>query len=238
MQAADIPMVLALSLSSFVALAVLTRLMGNRQMSQLTMMDYVVGISIGSIAAEMAARPDADNWFGLIAMAVYAGLAILLNVLNDKSLRVRALVLGKPTVLWERGTLYYNNLRGAKMDLTEFLTQCRQAGYFDLSQLELVLLEVNGKLSFLPVEGARPLTPADMGMTPKQSRPAIPVVMDGALLSSQLRLSGNDESWLQKQLAAQGYAELDDILLATVDADNALAVYEKNEDKDARVYFR
>lgn len=233
----DLLQVLVLSLVSFAALSVLTKLMGNRQMSQLTMMDYVVGISIGSIAAEMASHPEGESWYGLIAMAIYAGLAIFLNVLNDKSVRARQVILGKPTVLLEHGVLYYNNLKQAKLDLCEFLTECRGAGYFDLSQLELVLLEFNGKLSFLPAETERPLTPADMNLAPTQSKPAIPVVMDGVLLSRQLKLSGNDEKWLEKQLALQGFKELHDVLLATVDANNALAIYEKNEDRESREYF-
>ncbi|MEG0124531.1 MAG: DUF421 domain-containing protein, partial [Clostridia bacterium] len=77
---ADLFQVIADSVCSLAALFVLTKLLGNRQMSQLTMFDYIIGISIGSIAAEMASHPDGDSWFGLVAMGVYAGIALLMNV--------------------------------------------------------------------------------------------------------------------------------------------------------------
>ncbi|MEG0639095.1 MAG: DUF421 domain-containing protein [Clostridia bacterium] len=237
MMLADLFQVIADSVCSLAALFVLTKLLGNRQMSQLTMFDYIIGISIGSIAAEMASHPDGDSWFGLVAMGIYAGIALLMNVLTDKFRRFRLLVMGAPTVLYDRGTLYYNNLKKAKLDLSELMTQCRGAGYFDLAQLQLVLLEVNGKLSFLPNEGGRPLTPADMQMKPKQSRPAIAVIMDGELLKERLKLTGNTEGWLEKQLEAQGFKEVGDILMATVDVDNALAIYEKNEDRESKGYY-
>lgn len=234
---ADAAQVLLLSVVSFVFLFFVTKLMGNRQMSQLTLFDYIAGITIGSLAGEMALRPDPESWLGLLAMGVYAGATLLINVLNDHSRTARRFFLGAPIVLYDRGTLYFNSLKKARLDLTEFLTECRCAGYYDLSQLQMVILEVNGKLSFLPNELDRPLTPKDMQLAPVQSRPTIAVVMDGVLLKERLKATGNDENWLRKQLEAQGYQGVRDLLLATVDADNALSVYERNEDQHSRGYF-
>ena len=146
----DFGLVLVYSLGSLVWLFVLTKLMGNRQMSQLTLFDYIIGISIGSIAAEMASHPEEDAWLGLIAMTIYALVAVGFNVLNDKSLKARRVLIGSPLVLLDHGRLYRQNLKRAKLDLNELLAECRSAGYFDLSELEMILMEVNGKLSFLP----------------------------------------------------------------------------------------
>lgn len=152
----DFGLVLVYSLGSLVWLFVLTKLMGNRQMSQLTLFDYIIGISIGSIAAEMASHPEEDAWLGLIAMTIYALVAVGFNVLNDKSLKARRVLIGSPLVLLDHGQLYRQNLKRAKLDLNELLAECRSAGYFDLSELEMILMEVNGKLSFLPVSQNRP----------------------------------------------------------------------------------
>ncbi len=238
MEFSDLLFVILQSTAAFFVLFILTKFMGNRQMSQLTTLDYIIGISIGSIAAEMAVHPETDSWLGIPAMGVFALLAVVMNVIDDKSIRLRGKILGTPTVLYERGTLYYNNLKKSKLDLSELLTECRGAGYFDLSQLELIIMEVNGKLSFLPIEAQRPLTPGDMNLAPKQSRPAIPVIMDGAVLTAQLKTSGNDENWLKKQIEIQGFSDCKDILLAMVDDGNMLTIYEKNEDKEARSYYR
>lgn len=233
----DLQQVVLYSVSSLVVLFILTKLMGNRQMSQLTMFDYVIGISIGSLAAEMASHPEPESILGLVAMVIYAGISILINVINDKSRKFRHFVLGDPLILYDHGTLYYNNLKKAKMDLTEFMTACRNAGYFDLAQLQIILMEINGKLSFLPNEENRPLTPADMQMSPQQSRPVIAVVMDGVVLPERLKTTGNNEAWLTKQMELQGFKNPADILLATVDSNNALAIYEKNEDRNAKRYY-
>lgn len=219
--------IVLLSIISIIVLFVLTRLMGNRQISQLTMFDYVAGISIGSIAAEMAVKPEPKSWYGLLAMALYAGATILSNWLNSKSRKARSLILGEPLVLLDKGKLYDSSLKKAKLDLTEFLTECRVGGYFDLSQLETVLMEVNGRLSFLPKESARPLTPEDMRLSPQQSRLPIAVVMDGVLLPERLRMSGNTEGWLRHQLELQGYKNTASVLLACVDSQNNLSVYAK-----------
>lgn len=233
----DLGHVVLLSFFSLLVLFILTKLMGKRQMSQMSLFDYIVGISIGSLAAEMASHPDEESWLGLASMVIYAGVAILINVWDDKSRKVRHFVQGDPLILFDHGTLYYNNLKKAKMDLNEFMTECRNSGYFDLALLQLIVMESNGKLSFLPNEMNRPLTPADMQMQPKQSRPVVAVITDGVVLPERLKATGNTESWLYKQMESQGFKDPSDIFLATVDADNALAIYEKNEDRVEKRYY-
>lgn len=233
----DLGQVVLFSLISIVTLFGLTKLMGKRQVSQLTLFDYIAGISIGSIAADMAMHPDPEGWYGLLAMAIYAGFTILLNLVDDKSIRLRRFLLGEPMILYDNGTLYYQNLKKARLDLTEFLTECRASGYFDLSKLHMIILEVNGKLSFLPMESDRPLTPTDMQLSVKQQRPVITVIMDGALQPESLHATGNDENWLRKQLKLQGFHSEKEILLATIDTENNLALYEKNEDAKSKSYY-
>ncbi len=234
---AELWRVVCLSTASIVALFALTKILGNRQMSQLTMFDYIAGISIGSIAAEMALRQEGNGWLGLVAMAVYAGFTLLLNWLDSKSVHLRRVLLGEPLVLYEQGTLYFNNLKKARLDLTEFLTECRNGGYFDLAKLHMVILEVNGKFSFLPVEAERPATPRDMQLPVKQQRPVINVIVDGKIQHGGLQATGNDEAWLGKQLQLQGFSTEKDIFLGTVDTENQLVLYEKNEDRQSTPYY-
>ena len=163
----DLLHVAVTSLVSLAAMFLLTKLMGNKQVSQMNLFDYVVGITIGSIAAEMATELDTPE-NSLLAMAVYAVAAVCISLLTNKSLRVRQLMTGKPLILMDGGTLYRENLKIAKMDLSEFLMYCRIGGYFDLSQIQTALLEHNGTVTFLPVELQRPATPADLSLQPDQ----------------------------------------------------------------------
>ena len=127
----EILYVIALSLGSIVAIFILTKLMGYRQMSQMSMFDYINGITIGSIAAEMATSLEENFVQPLVAMIVYAMSALMLSWIGSKSIRARRVIEGKPLVLMDHGKLYRENLKKAKIDVTEFLVQCRVNGYFD-----------------------------------------------------------------------------------------------------------
>ena len=127
--------IIALSIGSILAIFILTKLLGYRQMSQMSMFDYINGITIGSIAAEMATSLENNFTQPLTAMIVYALAALLLSWLGTKSIKARRLIEGTPLVLMNNGELYRENLKKAKIDVTEFLVQCRGQGYFDVSKL-------------------------------------------------------------------------------------------------------
>lgn len=126
----DLLKITALSFGSVIFLFILTKLMGNKEMSQLSMFDYIIGITIGSIAAEMATALENDFMQPLVAMAVYAIVSIIISILSYKSLKVRRIISGNSLILLDNGELYRNNFKKAKLDLNEFLMQCRTARIF------------------------------------------------------------------------------------------------------------
>ncbi len=220
----DIGQVALTAVGSFIVLFLLAKLMGNREMSQLSMFDYINGITIGSIAAEMATSLESDFLKPLTAMIIYAGLSVLLALITNKFMKVRRFVEGTAMILYDNGKLYESNLKKAKMDLSEFLTLCRNSGYFNLANIQTAVMEANGKISFLPVSKQRPATPQDMNLNPPQEKLVINVVMDGKILMKNLQVTGNDTQWLSKQLDAQ-HVKLADVFLATCDSNNNLSVY-------------
>ncbi len=226
--------IIALSSGSIIAIFILTKLMGYRQMSQMSMFDYIIGITIGSIAAEMATSLESSFIQPLTAMIIYALAALLLSRLSMKSIKARKVIEGKPLVLLKDGELYRENLRKAKIDVTEFLEQCRVSGYFDISKLEAAILEGNGKISFLPKASDRPVTPSDMQLSPKQDYLVANVILDGKVMWKNLEHTGNDEKWLQNQIKGQGAKKIEDVLLATCDAFNQVTVYLKENKKEAK----
>ena len=122
--------IVGLSFGSVIFLFILTKLMGNKEMSQLSMFDYIIGITIGSIAAEMSTALEDDFMQPVIAMAVYAIVSIIISILSYKSIKVRRIVSGNSLILLDNGELYRDNLKKAKLDLNEFLMQCRTARLF------------------------------------------------------------------------------------------------------------
>lgn len=233
----DLLQIVILSAASIVTLFILTKLIGYRQMSQMSMFDYINGITIGSIAAEMATALDKNSLHGIVAMTVYALFAVLLSFLSMKSIKLRRFIVGRPVILLNNGSIYEKNLRKAKIDINEFLTQCRVSGYFDISKLQSAVLEADGRISFLPLSTERPLTAADVNLSPEQETMTANVVIDGHIMQKNLLHTGKDETWLHRQLKAQGADNVRDVLLASVDMQNKLTVFLKNSDERKKDLF-
>lgn len=217
--------------STVITLFILSKLMGTREMSQFSMFDYINSITIGSIAAEMATCEFTDFVKPFTAMIVFTLFIILISILTSKSLKLRHIVTGKPSILYDNGQIYYKTFVKAKMDLNEFLVQCRISGYFDLSDIQTALLEPNGKISFLPVASKRPVTGEDLNISPSQNYLVANVIIDGKIMSQNLKHIGNNEKWLTKQLHAHHIFNISEVLLATCDHNNKLCIYKKLNEK-------
>lgn len=214
-----------ISVISVITLFLLTKLMGNKQISQLSMFDYIIGISIGSIAAEFATELENPERT-LVAMIIYAVSAYLVSLVTGKSTHMRKIIIGKPLILFDKGKLYRENFKKAKIDISDFLTHCRNQGYFDLSQMHTAVFEYNGSISILPTEANRPLSPSDMNMNPIQQEILVNVILDGNINEENLKYTGNNKIWLEKQLHDQGFHHADEIFLGSVNTvDNTLLLY-------------
>jgi uncharacterized membrane protein YcaP (DUF421 family) len=212
------------SLLSVAVLFVLARLMGRRQIAQLDVFDYIIGITIGSIAAELAIEPE-GLWEKVLAMVIYGGSAMVLNVATNKGRWAAKVINGDPLTVFDQGRFQRQNMAKAKIDLGEILSMLRVQGYFDLSQVQTAILETNGQLSVLPVTQHRQVTPQDMSLAPAQETVFTEFVMDGRVMAENLRGAGLDERWLEKQLKAQGYKAVEDVFLAQWDNQGNLCCY-------------
>ena len=216
----EIIKVILTSLLSVAALFIITKIMGHKQVAQLDFFDYVNGITIGSIGAELATELETP-YQPLIALAVYCSVSLILNLLTHKIPRTRKYINGSPTILFHEGKLYRRNLKKAKVDLSEFMLLCREQGYFDLADIQTALFEHNGKLSVLPKAANRPATPQDLNLTPKDKEIGIELIMDGRMMGENLSRIGRNEKWLKKQIRSQGFQSENEIFLG---------VYRANED--------
>ena len=216
------------SIGSLVALFILTKLMGYREVSEMSMFDYINGITIGSIAAEMAT--DLEKFEQpLIAMVVYSLIVIAISYASNKSIKVRRFIEGKPLILMDNDQIFYKNLQKARVDVDEFLCQCRNSGYFDISQIQSIILESNGKFSILPKADYRPSTPKDLQLNVATEAMLSTVIIDGKIMKENLKHTGNDEKWLLSQLKSQGIKDVSEVFFALCDIHNKLIVYKKLE---------
>lgn len=219
--------------ASIIVLFILSKLMGNREISQLTVFDYINGITTGSIAAEMATSEFTDIKKPLVAMIVYGLTVTLISILTNKSIKCRRFFTGVPNILFEDGIIYEKNLKKAKMDIGEFLSQCRISGYFDLSNAKTILLEPNGKLSFIPIVNSSN-DPSSNAATSTQDYLLANIIIDGKIMSENLKHAGKNEKWLQKQLSQHNISDPSTVLLATCDINNTIKIYTKNDFTDTK----
>lgn len=214
------------ALGSFGALFLAAKLIGHKQIAQLDFFDYITGITIGSIAAEMATDLEAP-WKALTALLIYGGVTVLLSLISNRFPRSRKYLNGTPTILMDHGKLYRENLKKAKLDLSEFMVMCRQQGYFDLSNIQTAVFEYNGKLTILPVSSQRPATPNDMNLAPEQELLFTELIMDGRILEDNLKRMGLDLAWLDKQLEQRHIHSAEEVFLALCDRNLKFVLYKK-----------
>lgn len=219
------------SLVSFGALFIVAKFVGHKQIAQLDFFDYITGITIGSIAAELATELE-EPWKPFTAMIIYGAITLLLSITTSKFPRTRKYLNGTPTILMDQGKLYRENLKKAKLDLSEFMVLCRQQGYFDLTSIQTAVFEYNGKLTILPVSSQRPVTPSDMNLAPEQELLFTELIMDGRILEDNLKRMGLDLTWLDKQLKQRHIRSAKDVFLALCDRNLKFVLYENKHTEE------
>lgn len=218
--------IVILSVVSFVVLFVLAKILGYRQISELSFFDYIVGITIGSIAAEMSTNIDIEWWKGILAMVIYAAFDVVLAVCSQKSNSARKLIDGTPIILINKGKISKSGLKKAKIEINDLLTAARVAGYFNIADVDYAIMEITGKISFLPVPMQRPLNPKDFNFAPERTGLCINVILDGEIMQDNLPKANMTEQKLN-EILSQRQVKKDQILLATVDETGTVEIFKK-----------
>ena len=212
-------------------LFVLTKLMGQKQISQLSFFDYVEGITIGSIAAQLAVDPSTPHLFPILAMIVCALISIISSRLSQKSVKARKLLIGRPITLIKDGNILLEGLNRAQLNINELLSECRVAGYFDISQIAYCYMETSGQFSYIPSEGNRPTVLSDLPRADRQAeaqtRPAVNAIIDGMIMTDSCSEAGIEPATLI-QCLSKASLRTDDVLLGVITPDG-FTIYNKKD---------
>lgn len=211
---------------SFIALFLIAELLGTKQISQLTFFDYIVGITVGSVAATMAIDDALPIWYGMIVIGVLAVFTFAIDILCRKSIWARRIFYGRSYVLISEGKILYNELKSAKFTVNDLLRELRSQGYFNVGDIQHAILETNGLLSALAKTAKRPVNTEDLKLNLPDQGLCANVVIDGKIMEDNLRACGKDTKWLRAELQKQNIA-LSDALLCTLDKDANLSAYVK-----------
>ena len=224
------------SLVAVAVLFIISRITGERQISQLTFYDYIVGITIGSIAA-MAVEIDISLWLVLTAMVIFGGFTLLFSFLTTKSIVLRRLLTGVPHVMIYNGKIIKKNLKKHFYDINDLLLMCRIKGYYDISQIQCAVMETNGTLSILPKAEYHPVTPNDLKQPVKGEFLLYNLIIDGNVMKNNLKAYGKDEQWLKSKLKEQKVGSISDVLLCVGDNENNISVFLQDEQLTHENFF-
>lgn len=218
-------------LRSFIVLTLLfflTKLLGKKQVSQLSLFDYIVGITIGNIAADISLDLEKNLLAGLVSLSIYCLISYLISIITLKNIKLRRFFIGVPTLLMENGKIIESGLKKVKLDINEFLAEARIAGYFNIEEINYAIMELNGNVSFLPYEKDKPATKSDMKIKVKDNNLTTVAIIDSTYMENNIKAIGKNKKWLDHELKVLGYDSYDEILLATIDNNDKLLVYKKD----------
>ncbi|MFJ7891056.1 DUF421 domain-containing protein [Lysinibacillus xylanilyticus] len=215
---------------SFFALLIVTRLLGKKQLGQLTFFHYTTGITFGSIASEIAAQAETPFLDGLIALIWWSVLTYFMTIITIKSKKARVIVDDKPTILIQNGIILESALRKNRLHMDELAMMLREQAIFSIQDVQYALLETTGKLSVLPRPAEQPATKQDVkvDVTPPTYIPT-EVASDGKVIYENLVELELTEDWLMKKLKKQNVQSVEDVYFAQVQGNGSLYVSLKDK---------
>lgn len=205
------------------------RIMGKRQIGQLQPYELVLAILIADLAAAPMENVGTPLLYGLMPILALLFVHALLTLMDVKSIRMRKILCATPSVIIRKGSIQYDEMKRVNYTLSDLCEELRSQGYLNIAKVDTAILETSGKLSVFPKSEYAPLTPGDMGYSPRQEGVPLILVMDGKIRPEHLQASGKDEAWLMEQLGKAGIRDLESMLIASLDTDGKLLLQEKSK---------
>ena len=225
---ADAGTILFRTIVLYLGVLVVIRIMGKREVGQLSPFDLVVAIMIAESAAISMEDLSKPLIVGFIPIVTLMSAEVLLAYISLKYKKVRHIVTGSPSILIDKGVIMEKEMRKIRYNINDLLSQLRDKNVTNIADVEYAILESSGNLSVLLKSDKRPVTPADLNIKPPYEAIPVPLIFDGELQDKYLKLSGKDRDWLKGKLQEQGIAKHEDVLFASLDSQGNLYVSRKN----------
>ncbi|SFL79941.1 DUF421 domain-containing protein [Pelosinus propionicus] len=202
----------------FVTLLILTRLLDKTQVGQLTLYEYVSGITIGSLAATIASSEPDKVWSDYYDLLLFAALTYIVSVCTMKSRSFRTLLEGSPSIIIENGRIIKENMKSLRFDLDELNALLRGKDIVDISEVQYAILETTGEMSIIKKSGFQPLTKSDMNI--HLTDPTLPVelIMDGEIIEENLKKQNLTHTWLEEQLSTRNIKSASHVMYGVIDS--------------------
>lgn len=221
--------VIVRSTISFFTLLIFAKILGKQQISQLTFFDYVLGITIGSIASELSIDLTSRAWLHWVGLLCWAVLGFLMEYITLKWRYAAKFIEGEPTIVIMNGKIMENALKKMKFRVSDIMELLRNKNVFDLSEVDFAIIEPNGQLSVLRKPEYEPVTAKDLKISKKSSGISTELIYDGILIEENLKQLNKDKKWLEKQLKSHGIKDIKEVFIATLNPAGSFYV-DKYED--------
>lgn len=203
---------------------VILRLMGKRQIGELEPSELVVTIIISDIAAMPITNLGVPLVGSMLAILILLILEIFLSYLAYRSLRLRTLLYGKPSMFFQKGNLNQKEMQKQRFNLADLMEELRSNGVVSLDQVDYVLMETNGKVSVIMKAENSPVTPSDMRIKPEPVRMSYVIIDNGNLVYNNMDRLGLNDEWLEKQLKSKNLKEIRDVFYLSFEQDSGKTV--------------
>jgi len=210
---------------TFFVLLALTRLLGKKQLSHLTFFNYVTGITIGSMAANMVVLSTKDYTKDLLSLVIWCLLTIIISYISLKSGKIRVILDGQPTIIIKHGEIDRKALKRTGVNIDDLTMLIRQNQIFSITEIDFAILEPDGRLSILKKPEYQGTQKSDLNIYP--SPPTylpIEIITDGKLLPKNLLEVGKSRDWLKNELSRANIKEIEEVFYAEIQSDGSLFI--------------
>ncbi|MBG9451416.1 membrane protein [Cytobacillus firmus] len=217
---------------SFMVLFMLARLMGRKEIGQMTFFNWASAIGIGSIAGNLVVDDSTPIKDGVIALIVWTAYTIALDIIDLKSKQGRSVTTGDPLIVIKEGKIMEAALKAARVDLDELQALLRQKDIFSFKDVDCAILETNGDLSVLKKESQQPVTKKDLNVQSiKNVLFPLPtdVISDGKVNLENLSKLHLEKCWLERELQKANIRSAEDVFFAQVQQDGTLYIDRKTK---------
>lgn len=211
------------TLFSAAVLFLMTKILGKRQVAQLSLFEYITGITIGNLAAFISLEIDTTWYLGVISLVVWVGISFGIEILQMKSKKMRNFLDGSSTVLIKDGKIMEDNMKKERLTNEELMEQLRSRNIFKVANVEFALIEPSGEINVLLKREYQPLTAKHLGIKVAPQQEPQAVILDGKIMDEPLATIGLNRAWLNVELEKLGIMP-ENVYLAQVDSFKQLHV--------------
>lgn len=222
--------VLIRGIIAFFSLLIFTRILGKQQISQLTFFEYILGITIGSIAAELTVDLSSRAWPHFVGLTTWFILTLLLQFLTLKSRKLSKYIEGEPTIVIMNGHILGKAMKKLKFRISDLLEHLRQSGVFDISEVEIAIIEINGKLSLIKKSQYQTVILDDLKIKASNKGLNTDLIYDGKIILENLKKKSLSISWLNDELKKRNINDPKEVFFATINSSGKIFIDKYNEE--------